>query len=117
MACPCNTDDSGTRPRRREAVRGRDDGAGVELECSLARVFDLLHAGEYWRCAWAHRRLACAKAVGVGNRKRVPCGRSQRLPEVLDYAILLSRAWTLWRTESSKRLHRPQQHVCCAGQL
>src|SRR6204780_837 len=99
MAGPCNTNDSGTRTRRCEAVRGRDNGACVERERSLARVFDLLHAGEYWRCAWAHRRLACAKAVGVGNGKRVPCSRSQRFPDVLDYAILLSRAWTLWRTE------------------
>src|SRR6202046_3404546 len=82
-------DDSGIGTWRSETVRGGDNGASVERKRPVARVFDLLHAGQYRRRAWSHRGMARTKAARLGNHERVSCGRAQRFPDVLDDPFLL----------------------------
>ncbi len=64
-----------------EALRGGDHRAVVERKCSLHRLLDLLHAGEYRRRGGAVRRFLCSPAHA--SRKCISRRRVQRVPDVL----------------------------------
>src|SRR5262249_13371090 len=76
--------------RAGEAVRSRHDGAGVERECPVDWVFDLLHDGEHRRGGGALLRLVGAPASGSG--KRVSRGGAERVRGVPSGGSVFSGA-------------------------
>ena len=109
-------DDSGARPRRREALRSWNDGASFERKCSVDRLFDLLHAREHRRRCRTDHGICGPQEDGLGRRKCVPRRLTQCVPDVLGHAFLLPRADTLGRSTSGQRIFGDQEYVRRAPQ-